>query len=954
MLNMILKKRVLLVFGMLLWGTLTGAQDKKPLDHDVYDIWNRINEGEISRNGDWALFSIGPQEKDAEMLIRSTESDLNYRIARGEKGAFSADSYFAAFLIKAHVDSVKAAKKAKKKDDQMPKDSLGIVNLSSGDVMRIPNVKSFKMPEDAGAWIAYLLEKEPAKKDTSEDKSEAKKQEKSKPSEKKNGKNKKKKAEGTTLVLRQLADGVEYRFEHAVEYALSKNGEWLIYTAASKDSTADGIFAVRAESGANTTLLTGAGDYKQIAIDDASKQVAFLSNRDEFQADQPAFSLYRWKTGEAQAKLLVQNDNEGIPAGWWLSEHGNLEFSQNGKRLFMGTAPRPKPETDEDESDDEKVKLDIWNWKDPLLQPMQLKQAKREKERSYRAVLHLDQNKLVQLATEEMPEVFLAQKNNSDVAVGRSDVPYEQEISWDFPRYYDFYMVDVGSGEHQKVAERVQTNVELSPAGKYLFWWDRDQLAWFVQSTSGSRAINVSKNIPYRLDNELHDWPYKPNSYGDAGWTKNDDLLLLYDKHDIWAVDPAGKKAPRCVTEEVGRKNDMQFRYTRLDREQRFIDPKEPMLLAAFHLTTKADGYYRDQINGDDVPKKLVMGDFSLSRLRKAKDADKLMLTRETFREFPDYWVCDLNLSGMKKLTDANPQQADYRWGTSELVAWSSVDGVPLQGILYKPDNFEASIKYPMMVYFYEKMSNGLHRHFAPGPSRSSINFSFYVSRGYLVFIPDIPYKVGYPGESAVNAVMPGVLSLIDEGFVDRDRIGVQGHSWGGYQIAYMVTRTNLFRAAEAGAPVSNMTSAYGGIRWGSGMSRMFQYERTQSRIGGSLWEYPNRYIENSPIFWADKIETPVLMMHNDEDGAVPWYQGIEFFVALRRLGKPAWLLNYNGEDHGLRKWHNQKDFAIRLQQYFDHYLLDAPVPVWMLEGVPAVQKGETLGLEPVSTNGGH
>jgi dipeptidyl aminopeptidase/acylaminoacyl peptidase len=217
------------------------------------------------------------------------------------------------------------------------------------------------------------------------------------------------------------------------------------------------------------------------------------------------------------------------------------------------------------------------------------------------------------------------------------------------------------------------------------------------------------------------------------------------------------------------------------------------------------------------------------------------------------------------------------------------------------------------------------------------------------VFVPDIPYKVGFPGQSALNAVVPGVLHLQSLGFVDEENIGVQGHSWGGYQISYLVTRTNIFKAAEAGAPVSNMISAYGGIRWGSGMSRMFQYERTQSRIGGSLWEYPMRYMENSPIFWADKIETPLLMMHNDEDTAVPWYQGIELFVALRRLGKPAWMLNYNGEKHGLGKFQNKRDWAIRMQQFFDHYLKGAPAPVWLEEGLPAIRKGKTLGLEPAS-----
>jgi dipeptidyl aminopeptidase/acylaminoacyl peptidase len=269
--------------------------------------------------------------------------------------------------------------------------------------------------------------------------------------------------------------------------------------------------------------------------------------------------------------------------------------------------------------------------------------------------------------------------------------------------------------------------------------------------------------------------------------------------------------------------------------------------------------------------------------------------------------------------------------------------------VLYKPEGFDPSRKYPMMVYFYERLSDNLHNYVIPAAGSSSINISFYVSRGYLVFTPDIPYEIGYPGESALKAVVPGVLSLVDEGFVDEDAIGVQGHSWGGYQIAYLVTKTNVFKAAEAGAPVANMTSAYGGIRWGTGMSRMFQYEKTQSRLGGSLWETPVRYIENSPLFWADKVETPVLMMHNDEDGAVPWYQGIEYFVALRRLNKPVWMLNYNGEDHGLRQEHNQKDWAIRMQQFFDHYLKGDPAPVWMTEGVPAILKGWTLGLELVT-----
>lgn len=277
---------------------------------------------------------------------------------------------------------------------------------------------------------------------------------------------------------------------------------------------------------------------------------------------------------------------------------------------------------------------------------------------------------------------------------------------------------------------------------------------------------------------------------------------------------------------------------------------------------------------------------------------------------------------------------------------WTSLDGKPIQGILCKPDGFDPSHPYPMVVFFYEKYSHLLHNYWAPSPGRSVINISLFVSKGYLVFIPDVPYKIGYPGESAVNAIIPGVIHLIDKGFVDKSRVGIIGHSWSGYQTAYLITQSNLFAAAEAGAPVANMVSAYGGIRWDSGLSRMMQYEKEQSRIGGSLWEYPLRFIENSPIFWADKIQTPLLMMHNDNDGAVPWYQGIELFVAMRRLGKPAWLVNYNGEAHNLTQFQNRKDWTVRLQQFFDHYLMGAPPPVWMAEGIPAIQKGKTLGLE--------
>jgi len=306
-----------------------------------------------------------------------------------------------------------------------------------------------------------------------------------------------------------------------------------------------------------------------------------------------------------------------------------------------------------------------------------------------------------------------------------------------------------------------------------------------------------------------------------------------------------------------------------------------------------------------------------------------------------------LSFKKQQQISDAAPQQKEFLWGTAELVSWTSLDGRKLEGTLHKPENFDPTKKYPMIVYFYELSSNSLNRYVTPSPSRSIINPVHYASNGYLVFIPNIRYTTGYPGQSAYNYIVSGTMALLANPWVDKTKLGLQGQSWGGYQTAYLITQTNIFAAAEAGAPVSNMTSAYGGIRWESGMSRMFQYERSQSRIGGNLWDKLPLYIQNSPLFHVPKVETPLLIMHNDNDGAVPWYQGIELFMALKRLQKPVWLLNYNGEPHNLNaKGPNNLDLTIRMMQFFDHYLKDKPAPVWMYQGIKAVDKGKKTGYE--------
>ena len=545
-----------------------------------------------------------------------------------------------------------------------------------------------------------------------------------------------------------------------------------------------------------------------------------------------------------------------------------------------------------------------------------------------------------------MPSVSLGTKSDAPFGLGSSGLDYRLESSWNMG-YTDYYLVDLSTGAAKKVLSKFDGFASISPAGKYVYAYDQAARKGVVIDPKTGAQIEITKDIPFPIYDELTDDFTNPGSYGSAGWTKNDERILLYDNFDIWSVDPTAKTKPVNVTNGFGRSLNTHLRYVNTDPEQIAVDPSKPMLLSAVHETTKADGFFWDTFAPGGVPTKIIMEDKIFSNPTKAKNANVITYTRSDFVEYPDVWLADnLNFQGARKVSEANPQQKDYIWGKSELISYTSNDGVPLQGILIRPENFDYSKKYPMIVYFYERSSDTLHGYRSPAPSASVINPTMAASNGYLVLIPDIVYKPGYPGESAMHSVLPAVQEVVRRGYVDPKKIGLDGQSWGGYQIAYMVTETDMFACGFAGAPVTDMFAAYGGIRWGSGLVRQFQYEKTQSRIGGTIWETPLRFLENSPQFFLDKVKTPLLIMANDKDGAVPWYQGIELFTGLRRLQKPAWLLVYNNEDHNLVERKNRKDLSIRKHQFFDHYLKGAPMPEWMTKGVPATEKGKNYGLE--------
>lgn len=911
------------------------AQTKRVLEHRVYELWDTIGGETLAADGRWLLYDRLRYDGDDALVVRATAGDATHVFERGSGGRFDEGSNFVVFTLEPARDSVLQARREGRRPDQMPRDTLALLRLADGEITRVPAVRSFRLPDRAGGWLAYQLERAgaaevdrvPAGEDAT-------------PSARR-------RETGTPLVVSNLTTGDEQRIENVSAYEFSRDGRRLAYATATADGAGDGVFVIDLAAGSVTQVLAGQGEYRRLTFDEAGEQLAFLTNRDEWGRDTPAYALHHWQPRLREARRLAAAGSAGLPAGWRVSEHGAVSFSRNGQRLFFGTSPRPEPEADDGLLPEERVRVDVWHWQDPLIQPVQLRRLQEERRRTFEAVVHLRDGRIVQLADERMPDVSVGSRGDADVAIGSAGEPYARLSSWDSPSYADHYLVDVRTGERARIRERAQGSVSLSPGSRFAVWYDNDAQAWFALDVRTRSATNISARIPHELFNEEHDQPSPARPHGTAGWLENDAALLVYDRYDVWAVDPTGRSTPRNLTQGIGRRDALQFRVVRLDRDEPYLPAGEPLLLSAFDPRSKAAGFYRVAVAGG-VPERLVMEDFMFSTPRKAADADVLLLSRQSFTAFPDLWVSSLDVRDMRRITAENPQQAEYSWGTAELVEWASLDGIPLQGILYKPEDFDPARQYPMITYFYERMSDGLHQHYAPVPHRSRINMTFYTSRGYLVFVPDIVYRIGYPGESAMNSIMPGVMKLLDRGYVDRDNLALQGHSWGGYQIAFMVTRTNLFRAAGAGAPVANMTSAYGGIRLESGMGRQFQYERTQSRLGGSLWEMPVRYIENSPLFWLDKVETPLLIMHNDQDGAVPWQQGIELYLGLRRLDKPAWLINYNDEPHWPTTDANKRDWNIRMQQFFDHYLQDAPPPVWLAEGVPAIKKGHTLGLELV------
>jgi dipeptidyl aminopeptidase/acylaminoacyl peptidase len=730
-----------------------------------------------------------------------------------------------------------------------------------------------------------------------------------------------------------------------------------------KDSlTRQYVFLYDLRKGFGDTLSRGGNDFKNFSLSDDGSQVAYLAERDAKPKElQKFYRLWYFKEGMDSAVLLVDKNSPGMQLGMTVSEFGSLNFSKSGRRLFFGTAPIQPPK-DTTLVDFETAKLDIWHYNDDYLQTVQLFRLQRDLQENFLAVYLFDKNSIQLLGSKEIPGVLQTNEGDGETFVGVTDYGRRVESQWTGTTKRDIYAINVNDGTRKLVKKDLLGVIGpsyISPTGKYIMWYDSKARNYFVWD--GKETKNISSKIKAPLWDEEHDTPNEPSPYGVMGWQEGDSTVYVYDRYDVWKIDPLNRSLPATITS--GRKSKLTRRYVVIDPDERVIKSGKPLFIRVFNNTTKNSGLERINLSnpGSNVP--YVFDEaVSFGNPVKAKNSDEIILTAETYTHPPDLYVRYPAKPVIDETTEIinrfrlmntrlswiNAQQNDYNWGTAELFKWKTFKGKESTGILYKPENFDPNKKYPVICYFYETLSDGLNNYIAPAPTPSRLNISFFVSRGYIVFAPDIHYTIGHPAQSAYDYIVSGAKALTKFKWVDAKNMAIQGQSWGGIQVAQLVTMTDMFKAAWAGAPVANMTSAYGGIRWESGLNRQFQYEKDQSRIGGSLWEKPQLYIENSPLFNLPKVKTPLVIMANDADGAVPWYQGIELFTGMRRLGKKVWMLTYNGEAHNLVERRNRKDIQIREQQFFDWMLKGEKPAKWLTEGVPAVKKGKDWGLEIV------
>ena len=888
------------LFGLLLCSQLSFGQTQKPLTLADYAQWNRITNTAISPNGNWMTYAYSPNEGDATLHIRKVDGDTLRTAINGKQISFAANSKWLAYLTDPTKEATEKLKEAKKP----VLSDLQILNLESNVVSDIKSVKNFSFSKTS-KFIAIH-------KNPNDSKAEHK---------------------GSDLLLKDLENNKTLNIGNVSNYDFNKEGTLFSYVVDADGDYGNGLYLIDLSTMRTWPLHTGDFTYAQMTWNKDGNRLAALFGAKVDSLVERKNNMY-WNsnltpnmiTPGIHATYIPEKDAK-FPKSNVISEYSKLTWNKTGTQLFLGVKAQ---QIELKKEDGLKANVDVWHHKDERVQSVQAVQANRDKRATLTAVLNLENKGFFQLENDDMPSVNISEK--SVWAVGRVDTLYRKDVN--LPGgYADLYSINTKSGSKKLIAERVYRNMGMSPNGEWALF-SRDGVVMGYNFETGNLS-NLTERTGVNFTDVDDDKPVEKRTYGVAGWSKDGQTLILNHQYDLWAIALNSNESTN-LTQGIGNTESIRFRMVQLDPEAKDFDLTKPVLLSAYGDKTKKSGFYEVELG--KKPKLLRYVDKMIGRPFKAKNTNRVMYTEQTFVDFPDYWVSDLSFKKPKKITHANPQQADYKWGKRVLVNYTDERGNELQGTLALPADYDASKKYPMIVYFYEKMSQRHHQYSMPTYDDRP-HMSTYASNGYLVLMPDIVFDVGLPGSSALDDVTSAVKEVIKLGYADPDRIGLQGHSWGGYESSFILTQTDMFATVVTGAPLTNLISMYNVAYKRSGNLNGPILEWSQGRMGVSPWENMELYRSQSPLHHAQNIKTPFLILHGTSDGAVDWNQGLEFYAAARRLGKDVILLSYPDEPHHLAKEENQKDFQIRMKQYFDYYLKDTSAPLWMKEGINHADK---------------
>ena len=929
---------VLLSLGIL--PAVQAETSTKPLTLTDIMHFESLEKPVISDKGQVIAVESAPDRGDSHVIVKNVLSQQSYQIAGGSDPLVNHDGRYVAVVVKPSLLTRETSDaKAKKK----LKSDMVLLDTQTGTQTRFERVKEFVFSDD-GKHLAIWFEADEESKKEAEPKTTEKLAEAGTQSPANIDKPKVDKFDqGRRFTLLSLQDQTKrIDVEQVTDYVFDKASRRLALAVNDITNKQHQLQLVDLNTHKKTVAFDSLSQQiGALALAKNGRWLAFTQGKD---SELPYGRSYQLSLVDLQSGKI---SNSPESPEWKLNRYTSLSFSLDSERLFFGRVPEVSQQLSLQKITEEKDLFDtnivtgqrglkVWHGDDPRIKPNEIKQYEDEQKRTYLAVLHLGSNNVVQLGDKTVPDVTISQHKRFMLA--SSDLPYRKMATW-AGFYQDYYLVDINTGSKVPFLTQQPSDAEptLSGNGKYVAYYQQGNV--YLYDIAQDRRTNLTKSLKVSFADEDHDYPSSAPGYGFGPWLKNDAGFLVYDKYDVWQFNTESK-AGFALTAGKGRTLKIQYRLEGL-----VDNPDEPtelaynatVLLHGYSDKTKADGFYQATL-GEAGVKTLMQGEYKLTVLGRSKDGDTIVFSKERFDLFPDLYTASYSApQNAVKQTDLDKQRQAFNWSQSELVHWTNGDGKPLDGVLIKPTNYQAGKRYPVLVYYYRFMTDRLHA-FPQMNINHRPNFAWYINNGYAVFLPDIRFEIGYPGASSVQALTSGVQKLIEIGIADPDAIGLQGHSWSGYQTAFAITQTKMFKAAVAGAPVSNMTSAYSGIRHGTGIARQFQYETGQSRIGASLFAAPQKYIENSPVFYADRIQTPLMIMFGDKDDAVPWEQGVEMYLAMRRAGKEVVFLQYEDEPHHLKKYPNKLDYSIRMMQYFDHYLKGKPAPEWLSKGEAYVE----------------